>query len=165
MLFRSKHLKVIGYSNSNFSGNTNDRKCTSGYVFLLGGGAISWCNKKQSCVAKSTMEAEYIACSSAISEAVWIKGFLKSLNIKEMPDEPIKVMCDNQAAICIIKSGELGTKGKHIERHYYYIFDVVLKNKILVEYASSKEMVADPLTNAAAAESFKGHVRTMGVIE
>ena len=42
---------------------------------------------------------------------------------------------------------------------------MVLKNEILVEYASSKEMVADPLTKAAAAESFKGHVRTMGVIE
>ena len=107
MTYSGKHLKVIGYSNSNFSGNTNDRKCTSGYVFLLGGGAISWCRKKQSCVAKSTMEAEYIACRSAILEAVWIKGFLKSLNIKEIPDEPIKVMCDNQAAICTIKSGEL----------------------------------------------------------
>ena len=111
------------------------------------------------------MEAEYIACSSVISEAVWIKCFLKSLNIKEILDEPIKVMCDNQAAICTIKTGELGTRGKHIEHHYYYIFDVVLKNEILVEYASSKEIVADPLTKAAAAKSFKGHVRTMGVIE
>ena len=111
------------------------------------------------------MEAEYIKCSSTILEAVWIKGFLKSLNIKEMPDKPIKVMCDNQAAKCIIKSGELGTRGKHIERHYYYIFDVVLKNEILVEYASSKEMVADPLTKVVVAESFKGHVRSMGVIE
>ena len=46
------------------------------------------------------MEAEYIACSGVISEAVWIKGFHKSLNIKETPDDPIKVMCDNQAAIC-----------------------------------------------------------------
>ena len=78
----------------------DDGKCTPGYIFLLRGGAISWCNKKQSCVAKNTMEAEYIACSSAISEVVWIKGFLKSLNIKETPDDPIKVMCDNQAAIC-----------------------------------------------------------------
>ena len=46
------------------------------------------------------MEAEYIACSSVISEAIWIKGFHKSLNIKEIPDEPIKVMCDIQASIC-----------------------------------------------------------------
>ena len=101
------------------------------------------------------MEVEYLACSNAISEVVWIKGFLKSSNIKKMPDKPIKVMCDNQVAICTIKSGELGTRGKHIERHYYYIFDVVLKNEILVEYASSKEMVAYPLTKAAAIESFK----------
>ena len=74
-------------------------------------------------------------------------------------------MCDNQVAICTIKSGELGTRGKHIERHYYYIFDVVLKNEILVENASSKEMVVDPLTKAAIVKSFKGHVRTMVVIE
>ena len=63
MTYSGKHLKVIGYSNFDFSGDTDDGKCTSGYIFLLGQGAISWCNKKQSCVAKSTMEAEYIACS------------------------------------------------------------------------------------------------------
>ena len=121
MNYGGKHLKVMGYSDSDFSGDTDDGKCTSGYVFLLRGGAISQCSKKQSCVAKRTMEAEYIACSSVISEAVWIKCFLKSLNIKEILDEPIKVMCDNQAPICTIKSGELGTRGKHIERHYYWI--------------------------------------------
>ena len=100
MTYSGKQLKGIGYSNFDFSSDTYDGKCTSGYIFLLGQGAISQCSKKQSCVAKSTMEVECIACSSATSEVVWIKGFLKSLNIKETPDDPIKVMCDNQAAIC-----------------------------------------------------------------
>ena len=67
-------------------------------------------------------------------------------------------MCDNQVAICTIKSGELGTRGKHI-------FDVVLKNEILVKYASTNEMVVNSLTKAFAIKSFKGHARTMGVIE
>ena len=53
MTYSGKHLKVIGNWNSDFSGDTDDGKCTSGYVFLLRRGAISWCSKKQSCVAKA----------------------------------------------------------------------------------------------------------------
>ena len=66
MTYSGKHLKVIRYSDSDFFGDTDDGKCTSGYVFLLGGEAISWCSKKQSCVTKNTMDAEYTTCSSAI---------------------------------------------------------------------------------------------------
>ncbi|XP_058222672.1 secreted RxLR effector protein 161-like [Rhododendron vialii] len=93
------NLEVVGYSDADFSGDVDDDKSTSAYVFLLGGGAISWCSKKQSCVAKSTMEAEYISYSGAASEAVWIKRFLEDLKINEIANKPIAIMCDNQAAI------------------------------------------------------------------
>ena len=71
-------LDIKGYSNTDVAGDVDDRKSTSGHVFLFGGTIVSWLSKKQSYVAKYTMEAEYIACSTAVSDAVWIKRFVDS---------------------------------------------------------------------------------------
>ena len=79
LVFQDESLVPIGYTNSDFQSDRESRKSTSGYVFTLGGGAISWRSVKQSSIAKSTMEAEYIAASEAAKEAVWLKNFLLDL--------------------------------------------------------------------------------------
>ena len=61
---------IVGYSDASYANDTDDRKSTGGYIFLRCGGAISWCSRKQHCVAKSTMESEYIALSDCVSEAL-----------------------------------------------------------------------------------------------
>ena len=72
---------IVGYSDADWGGDTNDRKSTSGYLFQVCGAAISWRSKKQTCVALSTAEAEYMALASATQEAVWLEqltaGFQK----------------------------------------------------------------------------------------
>jgi hypothetical protein len=68
------------------------------------------------------MKTEYIACINLTFEIIWIKRFLADL--KEINDNPIKIMCDNQVAISIIKNGEISTRGKHIYRQYYHTIDV-----------------------------------------
>ena len=88
-------LDIKGYTDADFAGDVDDRKSTSGHVFLFGGTAVSWLSKKQSCVAKYTMEAEYIACSTAVSNAVWIKRFVDSLQLG-IPVRPVSMFCDNQ---------------------------------------------------------------------
>ena len=77
----------------------DDRKSKSGYLFTLAGGAISWSSKKQDSVALSSMEAEYIAASEVVKEAVWLKEFLSTLKIANSVNKPITVYCDNQAAL------------------------------------------------------------------
>ena len=77
-VYQSEDLIPIGYTDSNFQSDLDFRKCTSGCVFTLGGGAISWRSIKQSCIADSTMEAEYVAACEAAKEAVWLKKFLES---------------------------------------------------------------------------------------
>ena len=62
-------LKLKGFSNADWASDKDERKSTSGYTFTLVGGAISWCSKKQTCIALSTMEAEYVACSTVVQEA------------------------------------------------------------------------------------------------
>ena len=70
------------------------------------------------------MKAKYIVCSKLTFEIIWIKIFLVNLKVKEINDNPIKIMCDNQAAIYSTKNGEISTRGKHINRQCYQIFVV-----------------------------------------
>ena len=71
-----KDLRLIGYSDADWVGDIDQSKSTSGYAFLLNDNAILWSSKKQSYVALSTMEAEYVACSTATQYAVWLSSFL-----------------------------------------------------------------------------------------
>ena len=73
---KDKEKECTGYSDADWAGDLNDRKSTSGFVFKLSGAAISWRSKKQSCVALSTAEAEYIALASAAQESVWLQELL-----------------------------------------------------------------------------------------
>ena len=81
LVFQDESLVPIGYTDSDFQSDRESKKSTSGYVFTLGGGAISWRSVKQSSIADSTMKAEYIATSEAAKEAVWPKNFLLDLDV------------------------------------------------------------------------------------
>ena len=71
-----KDLRLIGYSDADWRGDVDQCKSSSGYAFLLNDSTILWSSKKQSCVALSTMEAEYVACFAATQDAVWLRSFL-----------------------------------------------------------------------------------------
>ena len=79
LVYQDESLEPIGYTDSDFQSDIDSRKSTSGYVFTFIGGAISWRSVKQSSIADSTMEAEYIAASEAAKEVVWLKNFLMDL--------------------------------------------------------------------------------------
>ena len=84
-------LEVVGYSDS--------RKSTLGYVYLLTGGAVSWKSAKKTIIASSTMEAEFIACFEATSQAIWLSNFITGFRIVDSISRPLKVYCDNSAAV------------------------------------------------------------------
>ena len=93
LVYSSGSLETIGYTYSDFQGYIDSRKSTSGYVFTLNGGAICWRSVKQTCVADSTTEAEYVAASEAAKEAVWLKKFLMDLQVIPSADRPITLYC------------------------------------------------------------------------
>ena len=80
---------LIGYTDLEFQSNLDFRKSISGYVFTLGGGAISWRSTKQPCIADSTMEAEYVVACEIAKEALWLKKFFSNLGIMRMEQVPI----------------------------------------------------------------------------
>ena len=114
-VYHSEDLIPIGYTDSDFQSDHDFRKSTSGCVFTLGGGAISWRSVKQSCIADSTMEAEYVAACEAAKEAVWLKKFLFDLGVVRMEQILITLFCDNSGAVAQSKDPRNHKKGKHIE--------------------------------------------------
>jgi hypothetical protein len=112
------HLEVVGYSDSDFTGFVDSRKSTSRYIFLLAGGAISWRSNKQTIVATSTMEAEFIACYEATTQALWLRNFVGGLKIVNSIARPIKIFCDNCAAIFFSKNNKSRSRSKHIDIKY-----------------------------------------------
>ena len=103
LVFPDESLVPIRYTNSDFQSDRESRKSTSRYVFILGGGAISWQSVKQSSIANSTMEAEYIAASKAAKEAVLLKNFLLDLEVVPSAQLAITLYCDNSGAIANTK--------------------------------------------------------------
>ena len=70
--FHRGDLRLKGYTDADWVDDRDERKSTSSYAFILGGDVVSWCSKKQTCVALSTMESEYAACATVVQEAVWL---------------------------------------------------------------------------------------------
>ena len=81
MCYQGKDMHLVGYTDTNWGGDLDQHISTSGYAFLLNDCTISWSSNKQSCIALSIMEVEYVACSSAIQKVVWLRRFLQHLEI------------------------------------------------------------------------------------
>nr|XP_033513285.1 secreted RxLR effector protein 161-like [Nicotiana tomentosiformis] len=141
-----KDLRLVGYSDADQGGDLDERKSTSGYIFLLSDGAISWSSKKQSCVSLSTMESEYVALASAAQEVIWLKKFLEHLLDITENTELVLVYCDSEAAISSTKDPKFHCKTKHIDIKYNYARDMVRRKVVNVKYVSTKDMLVDPLT-------------------
>src|SRR3954462_677452 len=112
---RSDHLEIIGYTDSDFAGCIDSRRSTSGYVFMMAAGAISWKSVKQTLIASSTMEAEFIACYEASNQAIWLRNLITGLQVVEGIERPLKINCDNKAAELYSKNNRSSSKSKHID--------------------------------------------------
>jgi hypothetical protein len=162
---RSNHLEVVGYSDSDFAGCQDDLKSTSGYVFMLAGGAISWKSVKQTLVASSTMQAEFVACYGGTVQAVWLRNFISELKVVDSISRPITIYCDNSAAVFFSKNNKSSSGSKYIDIKYLVVRDRVKEGQTKIEHVNTEVMIADPLTKGLAPKVFKTHVTNMGIVE
>ncbi len=118
-----EELVVKGYVDASFNTDLDDSKSQTGYVYMLNGGAVSWCSCKQSVVAGSTCEAEYMAASEAAHEAIWVKEFITDLGVVPSTSGPMTLFCDNTGAIAIAKEPRFQWMTKHNQCRYNSIQD------------------------------------------
>ena len=131
---------VLGYSDADWAGDADDRKSTSGYMFLIAGGPVSWKSRKQSTVALSTAEAEYVALSTAVQECMWMQRLLSELG--NPPDGPTTILEDNQSSIAMAKNPQFHGRAKHIDIKHHFIRDQVSIGSIELQYCPTNEMLA-----------------------
>ena len=152
--------QVVGFSDADYAGDLDDRHSTSGNVFLMSSGPISWFSKKQLLVTLSTAEAEYVALSMA-TQAVWIRRLLADLTVTQ--DQATVLMEDNERAICIGKNPVSHARTKHIDVRYHYIREALNKGIINVQYCPTHEMLADILTKPLSKNRFEILRTNMGL--
>ena len=163
LVYHNEDLILIGYTDSDFQLDLDFRKSTSGCVFTLGGGAISWKSVEQSCIAESTMEAEYVATCEAAKEATWLKKFLSDLGVVRMEQVPITLFCDNSEAVAQSKDPRNHKKEKHIEKKYHIIRDIVARGDVVVEKIDSANNLTNPFTKVLPQRIFESHLEGIGV--
>ncbi|KAL0405967.1 UNVERIFIED_CONTAM: Retrovirus-related Pol polyprotein from transposon TNT 1-94 [Sesamum latifolium] len=136
----SDDVKLVGYVDSNYANDRDSKRSTTSYVFTLGGACISWKSQLQNIVALSTTEAEYIATTEALKEAIWLKGLRDEIDFLK---HKVTVFSDSQSSIQLCKNPVFHDRTKHIDVRYHFIRDIVSKGFINLEKIKSEENPAD----------------------
>ncbi len=158
----SKPQVISGYSDADWGGCKLSRKSTSGNVFLFAGGAISWRSKKQTCVATSTCEAEYIASCLATKESIWLARLFSDLcDLQSPPTVTIEI--DNGGAINTANNASINQRNKHIDLQYHFVRECVQSNSVLLKYCPSDVQIADSLTKPLARVLFEKFRSLQGI--
>jgi hypothetical protein len=124
---------------------------------------ILWLSRKQTSVALSTTEAEYIAACSTSSEVVWLRKLLAGLFDLEL--EVTCIFCDNQSCIKLSENPVFHDKSKHVEIKYHYIRDLVQKGVVKLQYIGTDEQIADVLTKPLSKVKFEYFRDKLGVVQ
>lgn len=160
LLYGQTNEFLTGYSDSDWASDLDERRSTTGYVFIIYGGAISWCTKRQPTIALSSTEAEYMALTSTIQEGIWLKAIYKEIFAEE---EKITIFGDNKGALQVIENNSFSSRTKHMDIKYRFIKQKMDAQEIKIKYLSTNEMPADILTKAVSASKISKHSPTMGL--
>ena len=115
----------------------DDHRSTTGYVVYLGAGPFSWCSKKQSTIALSTIEAEYTAANEVAKEMTWLRAILSVL--KKHYAGPSLLHYDNQSAISLSKNPVFHARTKHIEVYHHYIRYILQQQVLHLQYCKTED--------------------------
>jgi transposase InsO family protein len=135
--------QLQGYCDADYAADIDTRKSTTGYVFILNSGAVSWQSKRQPTVAASTTEAEYMAAAAAIKEGLWLRKLLHDL---QLGSGPVNIYADNQSAIKLLRNPIMTGRAKHIDVLHHFARERVLRKEVHVTYISTNLMLADVFT-------------------
>jgi hypothetical protein len=161
-LHYSKEPRVLeGYTDANWIADSKNSKSTSGNT--LAGAAVSWKSSKQTLIATSTMESEFIALDKAAQEAEWLRNFLEDIPMWEKPVPAIRVHCDSQSAISWAHSMLYNGKSRHIRRRHKTIRNLISTGVLTIDFIKSADNLVDPCTKGLARDQVEKSSRGMGL--
>lgn len=145
--------KLLGYTDSDYAGDMDDRKSTSGYVFYLGEAAISWASNRQPVVTLSTTEAEYVAAASSATQCVWLRTILEQLGLKQ--EEGTIIWCDNSSTIKLSKNPMMHGRSKHIDVRFHFLRNLIKEGTMELMHCNTEDQVADIMTKPLKREAYE----------
>ncbi|GJT95192.1 zinc finger, CCHC-type containing protein [Tanacetum coccineum] len=154
---------IEGYSDASWINNMEDHSFTSGWVFLLGGGAISWASKKQTCITSSTMESELVALATAGNEAEWLRNLVYEIPLWPKPMSTISIRCDSAATLAKAYSQVYNGKSRHLGIRHSMICELIMNGVISVEFVRTQLNLADHLTKGLARDLVRKAAIGMGL--
>ena len=160
---KGEDCKLVGYCDADYAGDHDTRRSTTGYVFKLGSGAISWCSKRQPTVSLSTTEAEYRASAMAAQESTWLIQLMNDLH--QRVDYAVPLYCDNQSAVRLAENPVFHARTKHVEVHYHFIREKVLQEEIEMRRIKTDDQIADLFTKGLNASKFENFRRQFGMVK
>jgi transposase InsO family protein len=155
------HSPCEGFVDANFAGDLDDCHSTSGFVFKVYGGAVTWASKKQHVVATSTVEAEYMAASVAVKEASWLRSLLEEF---EIPVSGLPLHCDSTGCIHNLTNPVTSKYTKHISVLFHYAREQILLENIQLMFIRGESNLADMFTKPLLPEVFRKHREALGVV-
>ena len=148
LTFQQDDQLIVGYCDSDYASDLDKRRSTTGYIFTYANAPVSWKSTLQSTVALSTTEAEYMAVTEAVKEAIWLQGLLGELGVQQ---EHVKVYCDSQSAIHLAKNQVYHARTKHIDVRYHFVREVLEEGGVEIQKIHTTENPADMLTKIVPA--------------
>lgn len=162
LCFRKGELRLQGFVDSDFAGEVDNRRSTTGYIFTVGTTAVSWVSQLQKIVALSTTEAEYVAVTEASKEMIWLQGLLVELDVKQ---EKNVLHSDSQSAIHLAKNSAFHSRTKHIGLRYHFIRSLLEDGVLTLEKIQGSKNPADMLTKAVTIDKLKLCSTSVGQLE
>ncbi|GKE07969.1 hypothetical protein Tco_1411520 [Tanacetum coccineum] len=139
-----------GYIDASWISNTDDNSSTSGWVFLLGGGVISWASKKQTSITGSIIESEFVTLAAAGKEAEWLKNFILEIPLWVKPIAPISICYDSAATLAKAYSQMYNGKSRHLGARHSMISELITNGVISIKFVRSQQNLVDHLTKGLA---------------
>ena len=150
---KSSAVRLVGFCDSDWAGNDDDMMSTSGYCFSIGGSIFCWNSKKQTVVAHSTAEAEYIAAYVAANQLIWLRKMLIDLDFVQK--NPTELFCDNTSAIAISKNSVFHDKTKHMKIKFHAVRQFQQEGELELIYCTTEEQLADLFTKPLTKNRFE----------
>jgi len=142
---KNGNKQLVTFIDNDYVRDIEDRESTSGYVFMLSRGAVSWSSKKQPIVTLSTTEAKFMAAAACACQAVWMRRILEKLNHAQ--DGCTTLMCDNNSTIKLSKNPIMHGRRKHIDVRFLFLRDLTRDRVIELVHCGSEDQMADLLSH------------------
>jgi hypothetical protein len=155
------HSGLIGYLDADWGENRDNRRSTTGFVFLMADGAVTWTSRMQKTVARSSTEAEYMALLEACSKIAWLMSLQKEISY--LPTAPTPLVSDNQGGIFLAINSAHDRRLKHVDIRYHFIREYVESKCINIVYISTDDMIADILTKPLGRVKFEYFRKLLGI--